>query len=338
MHQIQNQDTTELNCHPVLKAALSSLDLDLESELSRYRKLKRKNTHNSDYKPSTPQVIPLESFDLTAIAGLVHQPDLDLTRQHQPENSAPDDYLESSARLLQSLKNDELFGEKERVLLNPVKTPWGISSVLMLFLGGSLWVFAFIPQSIWAKVPLVKNLVITNSNNPVFSPKKAPTPVDNSNLSESEFLSINLHNLSTLKVKTKPKPVIKPPKKESITPPLETLTENKSKPQPSSNQDLVTALLSPVINQENISPQKNTEKEITVTSSSQLNNKYYYVFSEYKGDKTLVTARQVIKDAYVVKFPAGKRIQLGAFDNQNDAKNLVESLKSRGISASVFNP
>jgi hypothetical protein len=331
MNEYPTKEDTESNFNPVLKAALSSLDLDLESELSRYRKLKKKNSLNSDYKPSTPQVIPLESLDLTDIVGLVHQTDHDLKTTNRPI-SPPDDYLESSVRLLQSLANNDRLGDPERILLNPVKTPWGISSLLMLCLGCILLGSAFIPQSIWAKVPWVKNLVITDSNIPISPPEKPQI----SRVKESDFFNLNLNNLSTLKVKTNDKPAIKPEEKEA--PPLETVIENK--PQPTPNQDLATAILSPVLNQ--VTPQRSPEADTfnatSSISSAQLNNNYYYVFSEYKGDQTLATAKQVIKDAYLVQFPTGKRIQFGAFVNQNDAKNLVDRLKLRGISASVYAP
>ncbi len=335
MNQIKAKEMSESSFNPVLKTALSSLDLDLESELSRYRRFKKKNSPHSNYKPSIPQVIPVESLDLAEIVGLVHQPDEGLTTTHDQEISPPEDYLESSARLLQSLGNSEVLGDHERALLNPIKTPWGISSVLMLFLGCGLSGLAFMPQTIWAKVPLVKSLVITDSNLPNYSPQKKEIPVDNPNLTESEFLSFNLNNLSTLKVKNKQQSAIKPPEKKAVIPPNP--TENKAQPQPTPNQDLATALLAPVLNQITPQPQTDTYNTKANSSSTQLNKNYYYVFTEYKGDQTLATARQVIKDAYLVQFPTGKRIQFGAFLNQADAQRLVQSLKSRGISASVYN-
>jgi hypothetical protein len=326
---MQTSDVSPLN--PALKAALSSLDLDLESELSRYRRLKNKNSTHSG---SNPVVIPVESLDLREIVGLVHQPDGDLSTNQTEEMSPPDDYLESSARLLRSLAENNLLVNQERILLNPVKTPWGISSLLMLFLGASLLGLAFIPQEIWAKVFSVQSLLVDRSNPDVnISNSESldkPNTLDNVDLSQSEFLRLNPNNLSTLQVENNEQNDNIPTRKSPTDSKIDSVdTGINSKPQSTPNQDLATALLSPVLNQ--IQPQAQSETD-TYSDSA------FVSFADYQGDRTLRVARQIIKDAYLVQFPTGKKIQFGAFGNQEDANRLAKNLQSRGISASVYDP
>ncbi len=337
---LTQESPTQLN--PALKAALDSLDLEIENELNRYRRVKHKDSGSPNYTPTTPQVIPIESLDLEEIIGLVHQPEQDLSNTNNGETSAPEDYLESSARLLSSLAENDLLADSDRPLLTPIKTPWGISSIVMLLLGFSLLSLTFIPQKTWAKLPWLKVLFVnesTDSSVVISESQKKPPVLDNPNLAESEFLSLKLNNLSTIEVKTDQKATIN--KSESNidldVDKNDTTTQPQSQPSETPNENLAKALLNPVLDK--ISSQTdNYDDTPASTSVSELNKKYYYVFVEYKGEKTLLTARKVIPDAYLVQFPAGKRIQLGAFINKEDANRLVRKVQPMGISASVYEP
>ncbi|NJL82166.1 MAG: SPOR domain-containing protein [Chloroflexaceae bacterium] len=67
-------------------------------------------------------------------------------------------------------------------------------------------------------------------------------------------------------------------------------------------------------------------------------SRFYYVVAEYKDDRSLQQARQVVREAYLSQFPQGIRVQVGAFDRAEDAKLLVNQLKQRGIAATVYRP
>ncbi|MBD0267040.1 MAG: hypothetical protein ICV77_01975 [Cyanobacteria bacterium Co-bin8] len=64
----------------------------------------------------------------------------------------------------------------------------------------------------------------------------------------------------------------------------------------------------------------------------------YYVVTDYTGDQSLSNARDAVGEAYVRNFPAGARIQMGAFEQQSSAQDLVQNLQQQGISAEVYAP
>ncbi|MBE9130151.1 SPOR domain-containing protein, partial [Coleofasciculus sp. LEGE 07081] len=65
---------------------------------------------------------------------------------------------------------------------------------------------------------------------------------------------------------------------------------------------------------------------------------FYYVLVNYDSDRTLEQTQAIAPDAYVENFPQGRRIQVGAFKLESEAKTLVEQLQKQGISASVYRP
>ncbi|MBD0334149.1 MAG: SPOR domain-containing protein [Cyanobacteria bacterium Co-bin13] len=64
----------------------------------------------------------------------------------------------------------------------------------------------------------------------------------------------------------------------------------------------------------------------------------YYVVTDYTGDQSLSNARDAVGEAYVRNFPVGARIQMGAFEQQSSAQDLVQQLQQQGISAEVYAP
>lgn len=64
----------------------------------------------------------------------------------------------------------------------------------------------------------------------------------------------------------------------------------------------------------------------------------YYVVTDYTGDQSLSNARSAVDEAYVRNFPAGARIQMGAFEQESSARELVQELQEQGIPAEVYQP
>lgn len=62
----------------------------------------------------------------------------------------------------------------------------------------------------------------------------------------------------------------------------------------------------------------------------------YYVVTDYTGDQSLDNARTAVEDAYVRNFSEGARIQMGAFDEESSAQELVQQLEQQGIPAQVY--
>jgi cell division septation protein DedD len=65
---------------------------------------------------------------------------------------------------------------------------------------------------------------------------------------------------------------------------------------------------------------------------------FYYVLMNYSGDRDLAQAKTIVPDAYVQSVPEGKKIYMGAFKRESQAKTLVETLKKQGINASIYHP
>lgn len=65
-------------------------------------------------------------------------------------------------------------------------------------------------------------------------------------------------------------------------------------------------------------------------------NPNYYVVTSYTGDQSLANVRNVVGDAYVRNFPTGARIQMGAFQQESSAREMVQQLENSGISAEVY--
>lgn len=65
---------------------------------------------------------------------------------------------------------------------------------------------------------------------------------------------------------------------------------------------------------------------------------YYYVVTDYSGDRSLEEAQSVVTDAYVRNFNTGAQVQLGAFSSEEHAQELIQQLQQEGISAEVYQP
>lgn len=64
---------------------------------------------------------------------------------------------------------------------------------------------------------------------------------------------------------------------------------------------------------------------------------YYYVITDYTGDRSLENARQAVDDAYVRNLPQqGAVVQFGAFSEAERAQELTQQLQQQGISARVY--
>jgi len=68
----------------------------------------------------------------------------------------------------------------------------------------------------------------------------------------------------------------------------------------------------------------------TAASSS-----YFYVITDYTGDRALEAAQSAMGDAYVRNFDIGAVIQFGAFSEADRAESLIQDLQQQGISARI---
>jgi hypothetical protein len=79
------------------------------------------------------------------------------------------------------------------------------------------------------------------------------------------------------------------------------------------------------------------ESELAVPPSiSPFNSQYYYVLTEYNGDRSLVLAKEKVKNVSLVNFPQGMFIYLGAFATKDKAEQFVKQLENEQISAYIY--
>lgn len=67
-----------------------------------------------------------------------------------------------------------------------------------------------------------------------------------------------------------------------------------------------------------------------------VNPEYYYVLTEYTGDRSLALARQKVKQVSLVNFPQGVFIYLGAFKDKAQADEFVTQLEQENFLAQIY--
>ena len=63
---------------------------------------------------------------------------------------------------------------------------------------------------------------------------------------------------------------------------------------------------------------------------------FYYILSEYRGDRSLVEARQQVPQVSIVNFPQGVFIYLGAFRDRDLAEQYLSQLEQEGLAAQIY--
>jgi hypothetical protein len=393
------------NLDPILQQALASLDLQIDSELARYRKKRSQENNSSNPTPRVQQVgypsswvdlntvsyipvssIPTQEKGLSAenqikprkkasktqsspdlpsfgkgvapeqkaeiISSLVHQPQPET--EEEPETTTPkppEDYLESSEKLLQTLSEPTIKKKSDHnSIINQFLTPLGVGSILLILATSALLGSVFLTPEMLSKLNLSKLLNIqenapsSNTDQPVTPSQIQQSTIPNSpNLATEEFVPINLETLSFLEPKTSvvptPPPSPTPTTTTTAPPPTPIPTQPKTTvlPAEAGTSDLANALLPPSLRPQSPPP---TLDRVTIAPLPSLPTTptvaSFYVVAEYKGDPSLESARRLIKDAFVRDFPQGKRIQVGFFPTQAEAEKFANNLKSKGLAVSIL--
>lgn len=283
-----------------------------------------------------------------------------------PATAPPEDYLESSEKLLQSLSQEETKVQpQKRSTDNKILTPLSVGSILLLLLSCATIVYIIKNPSAFKDLKfdrLFDSKTSTTDSSPTQQtvatkselPKELPM-VTGPNLARGEFPDVNINTLSNLPVTPTPIATPSPLRPLPVMPNLgappaaNSVAPNSAAPKNSS--DLAAALLPSsgqgTVGQNRIprvaplpavpqlsNPAVNKKPQ---TSSATGDNSYYVVLN-YTGDRSLEQARAIVPNAYVRDFPKGSLIQLGAFGRESDAKNLLEKLQKQGLSASIYRP
>ena len=139
------------------------------------------------------------------------------------------------------------------------------------------------------------------------TPIEQPTlsQVGNTDLSSKEFIELKASNLSRI-------------------PQTTTNSQNSSLNTPETEPTLPLAI--PPLN---IAPSPN----LTVP---QVPSQYYYILSEYTGDRSLAKAKEKVPNVSLISLQEGVFIYMGAFGQKELAEQFLDQLKTEGFYAYIY--
>ncbi|MBD1811171.1 hypothetical protein NDA07_02610 [Microcoleus vaginatus DQ-U2] len=240
-----NHQSSSTPIKPALQAVLGSLDVNLEAELTTYRRHRRRaeqwvspSVRTGKQTATTEQQLAQNLAPKTAeetqqplslplsIAGTQGDAPLATTRGGTKLSSsalAPNNYLESSEKLIESLDESKAEPTVERSLAASLLTPLGLSSMLLFLLSCTALGYAVMYPSNLVKMAGLSRFLDRTS--PSSSDSSASTSISDTstkelpkapNLVSKEFVELDLSTLSNVKPTVSPIP--SPSPKASIPP------------------------------------------------------------------------------------------------------------------------
>lgn len=312
-----------------LRAVLSSLNVNLEAELSRYRR-NRLLASPASRDPLTER--EAAAFDLTTVdstidavaAGIaqiapVTPPPLPRNKKLFPDEptataiapsqgsstngSSTNGYLASSEKLIESLS--EAPPMPEPVTMAP-KHPRRTVSLLAGAALGLLGLAAGLGASYLLSNPQVtQQLANGGDRTKTATAEGEPFTPPGPDLSAQEFVNLELDNLSSLKMPQSAPTALAAPTSQPLPP----------------------------IANESSSPLQGETQAVAIPAGSN-----YYVTVPFTTEQGLLDIRKSVDEAFVRQFTGGTRIQLAAFDNPESAQQFIEEMKGQGITAQVYGP
>jgi hypothetical protein len=240
-----NHQSSSTPIKPALQAVLGSLDVNLEAELTTYRRHRRRaeqwvspsvrtGKQTATTEQQLAQNLAPEAAEETqqplslplSLAGTQGDAPLATSRGGTKLSSsafAPNNYLESSEKLIESLDESKAEPAVERSLAASLLTPLGLSSMLLFLLSCTALGYAVMHPSSLVKMAGLNRLLDRTSPSPSDSP--ASTAISDTstkelpkapNLVSKEFVELDLSTLSNVKPTASPIP--SPSPKASIPP------------------------------------------------------------------------------------------------------------------------
>ncbi|MGK7918447.1 MAG: hypothetical protein AB4080_00340 [Trichodesmium sp.] len=401
----------ELN--PTLQAVIESLDVQLEAELTKYRKHRRqteksvtsqKNSNKQIYK--TPELIsvlpvdeqissPLPSSEIKlpesksdtsssqtpssdeksakvaiepptpaelTIAQKINGQNLDgdqqISQLDENNSTAPDNYLESSEKLLESL--DQLKSrrqEEESNYLASLFTPLGIASMFLFLISCTTLGYVLMNPSGLKNLGLDRLLKGTSAQN------RDETTIDNTqnrqeealpkspDLASQEFVDLDLNTLSNVNPKPTQFPSPSATVKPAVPAPISGTANTAPQPtyQPGAELDNLSSTLLPQSIPSNVTtssspvpspvaqPSPKTPISSNTNSPIQSEDGWYYVVLDYENEESLYKAQQTISDAYIRQtLNDDMKIQMGAFWEPERAKEFFQELRQAGLDVKYY--
>ncbi|MEG4516239.1 MULTISPECIES: SPOR domain-containing protein [unclassified Microcoleus] len=396
-----NHQSSSTPIKPALQAVLGSLDVNLEAELTTYRRHRRRaeqwvspSVRTGKQTATTEQQLAQNLAQQTAeetqqplslplsLAGTQGDAPLATTRGGTKLSSsalAPNKYLESSEKLIESLDESKAEPTVERSLAASLLTPLGLSSMLLFLLSCTALGYAVMYPSNLVKMAGLNRLLRTSpspdspaststSDTKTKELPKAP------NLVSKEFVELDLSTLSNVKPTVSPIP--SPSPKASIPPtppappgpsgavPIPTEDGNPARGREQGLNNLSTALLpspspsaaQPVPTLPTLPPTPSPGQPAATSPATaspaaaspaaaaplgrpaRAADGFYYVVTDYTGEKSLQQARTAVPDAYVRNFSKGVKIQMGALNDPASAERLAKELQEKGVKPQYYQP
>jgi hypothetical protein len=388
---------------PALQAVLGCLDVNLEAELTTYRRHRRRAEQwvspsvrsgqpTATTEPQKSQNLPPQAAEETqqplslplSLGGVQGDSPLATTAGGTKISSntfAPNNYLESSEKLIESLDAAKAEPAEERSLAASLLTPLGLSSMLLFLLSCTALGYAVMHPSSLVKMAGLNRFLDRTSTTPSSNESPAATTVDSSkelpkppNLPSDEFYDLGLHNISLLNPTASP--IASPSPKASIPPtppappapigdvPIPTEDGNPARGREQGLNNISTALLptpSPSAAQTvptlpTLPPTPSPAQPAAASPATaapttaapaaaaplgrptRASDGFYYVVTDYTGEKALQQARTAVPDAYVRNFSKGVKIQMGALNDAASAERLAKELQEKGMKPQYYQP
>lgn len=334
---------------PPLSAVLSSLNIDLEAELNRYRRNRPLSSQPND---SDDLFADLEdpAFDLDAIESAVQvtaemPPPVPRNRKlfpaapasraglpgsllvasaqvieddHLASAIAPTPYLDSSEKLIESLLDVPPMPDPVSTAFKPRRKTVSLLAGAILGLGGLV---AGLGASYLMSNPQMAQRVMNglrgSAGAVATDPQKTFDP-PGPDLSVEEFVDINIDSLSSLHM---PQPGLDPQAAPSG------LSSSALPPSPATS-----TALPPIANQNSNSTLGGIQAAVIPANAT------YYVTVPFTTEQALSGIRQSVAEAFARQFKVGSRVQLAAFDDLVSAQQFIKDIKTQGITAQVYGP
>ncbi|MGB3510345.1 MAG: hypothetical protein WBA93_14135 [Microcoleaceae cyanobacterium] len=412
--QSTKKSTYELN--PALQAVMESLDVQLEEELTRYRKYhrrtekqpptsERKNNQliyktpelisilpadeeiaslpsleaelpqenpeklNASVKERSPEAIePPTPAELTmakkGTGESVSQESTNSLNQGNQKNTstskllddrdstAPENYLESSEKLLESLDGLKSRRQEQPTYLKSLFTPLGIASMFLFLVSCSTLGYVLMNPSGLSNLGLdrlFKRSSTMSQQDTDNSQNTSEQPLPKSpNLASQEFVDLDLNTLSNVNPQPSQIPSPTATAKPLVPPPISGSANTSSVPtyKPSAELDNLSSTLLPESAQSANNQSTTTTPSSTpapkTTSSSQITSPiksedgWYYVVVDYINEESLYQAQQVVPDAYIRETADGMKIQMGALWETDRAEKFLKELREEGLNAKYY--
>ncbi|MEG4111553.1 MULTISPECIES: SPOR domain-containing protein [unclassified Microcoleus] len=398
-----NNQSSSTPIKPALQAVLGSLDVNLEAELTTYRRHRRRaeqwvspsvrtGKQTATTEQQLAQNLPPETAEGTqqplslplSLAGTQGDAPLATTKGGTKLSSstfAPNKYLESSEKLIESLDESKAEPTVERSLAASLLTPLGLSSMLLFLLSCTALGYAVMYPSNLVKMAGLNRLLDRNA--PSSSDSPASTAISDTstkelpkapNLVSKEFVELDLSTLSN--VQPTVSPIASPSPKASIPPtppappgpsgavPIPTEDGNPARGREQGLNNLSTALLptpspsaaQPVPTLPTLPPTPSPAQPAATSPATaspaaaspaaasplgrpaRAADGFYYVVTDYTGEKSLQQARTAVPDAYVRNFSKGVKIQMGALNDPASAERLAKELQEKGVKPQYYQP